>query len=87
MKRIIFAAAVLAALVLGSAIAKDPAARDRLGRMWAEATALVTGRAPAQPQNWGDVAHKIGEFAKEERGLTEILSRPVAPEAPAAVAP
>ena len=78
---------MLALLVLGSAVVNDPAARDRLGNVWTEARALVTGRKAEKPANWGDVAHKIGEFAEEERGLTEILSRPVAPNAPAAETP
>ena len=62
-------------LLLGGAwlaFGKD-ATRERVIRSLSD----LTGRAAATrtSQNWGDVAKKIGDFAAEERGLRDSVSR------------
>jgi hypothetical protein len=63
-------------VVVGAAwltFGKD-ATRDRFIRSMSDAAGrTVAGRA--NQANWGDVAKKIGDFAAEERGLRDNVSR------------
>ena len=77
--------AVLVAALVGVgagwlAFGKD-ATRERLVNSVSDLAGRAVGSKPSQA-NWGDVAKKIGDFAAEERGLRDNVSRAEAAQPP-----
>ncbi len=76
-----------AAFVGWVALDRDSGARERLAAVWDDVRGMFgADTAPAPGPNWGDVAERVGDFAKEEKGLREVL-RPAAAPADGAAAP
>jgi hypothetical protein len=89
MRKVLLFVAVVAAVAAWLSFDRESSARQRLGELWAGVQSMFAGEpGKADSYNWGDVAEKVGEFAREERGLREVLGPGRESEpAPAAEAP
>lgn len=98
MRKILVFVAAIAAVAAWLSFDRESAARQQLSRLWSGVQSMFAGE-PEKPEtfNWGDVAEKVGEFTREERGLREVLrpggeretpeATPASVEAPTAAAP
>ena len=72
MRRLVLVAAVAAGIIAAWWLAEDSDIRQQLT---AAGEAVLQKARGGPPPSWGDVADRVGEFAKEEQGLKQTVGR------------
>ncbi len=85
MRRLVLVAAVAAGIIAAWWLAEDSNLRQQLTA--AGEAVLQKARGGGPPPSWGDVADRVGEFAKEEQGLKQTVGRLDADSAKLGTAP
>lgn len=85
MRRLILVTAVAAGIIAAWWLAEDSDLRQQLTA--AGEAVLQKARGGGPPPSWGDVAERVGEFAKEEQGLKQTVGRLDAENAKLGAAP
>lgn len=73
MRRLVLVVAVAAGIIAAWWLAEDGDLRQQLTAAGEEVLQKARGGGP--PPSWGDVAERVGEFAKEEQGLKQTVGR------------
>jgi len=85
MRRLVLVAAVAVGIIAAWWLAEDSDLRQQLTA--AGEAVLQKARGGGPPPSWGDVAERVGEFAKEEQGLKQTVGRLDAESAKVAAPP
>lgn len=72
MRRLVLVTATAAAIIAVWWLAEDSDLRHELT---AAGEAVLQKARGGSPPSWGDVAERVGEFAKEEQGLKQTVGR------------